>query len=108
MTDGTGAAITYTIWAAACSATGIQLIDPGPTLPAADQTDGGAIDQYHLTNGRNVAIITYDLVAAATVRPRQLLANTATLVQLRGQRSRAGPYHGGPDRHRQLSPSPSR
>jgi large repetitive protein len=86
VTDGTGAAIAFTDLGGGLFGTGIQLTDPGPTpaLPDPDRSNGGALDQYNATNGRNVAIITYDLIADVSAQPGQTITNTATLTGYAG------------------------
>ena len=78
---------------------GIRLDDPGPTPATGSgtslETDAGAIDQYDATDGHNIAVITYDLIAvgppdANAVQPRQTLTNTATLFNYASR-------EGGPD-----------
>ena len=91
--DGTGAVIacdngTGTI--IACTAgdlfgTGLELHDPGPTPPTADGTNGGALDQYNATSGRNILVLTYDLIADTSVQPRETITNTATLLAYAGE-----------------------
>lgn len=86
--DGTGAVIGFTnIGTGLFDATGgIELTDPGSTNP-----DPGAIDRFSATNGRNIAIITYDLQLASGVAPNQTLLNTATLTNYAGVEN--GPDH---------------
>jgi fimbrial isopeptide formation D2 family protein/uncharacterized repeat protein (TIGR01451 family) len=103
VTDGTGAAIDCDNGSGAiiaCTAAdlfgaGLELHDPGPTPEQSDGTDGGALDQYDPSDGRNILVITYDLVAvsppdANAVQPRQTITNTATLFYYAG-------LEGGPD-----------
>ncbi len=92
VTDGTGAVIPTTALGSGLfdPLGGIELDDPGPTL-----APPGAIDPFDPTNGRNIAVITYDLQAdgptdASPVTPRQVLTNTATLFNYAGA-------EGGPD-----------
>ena len=99
VTDGTGAPISFVNIGGGLfdPAGGIELVDPGPTA-----TPAGALDPYDPTNGRNVAIITFDLEVdgagdPAPVAPRQQLVNTATLLNYAGQ-------EGGPD-HTLTDPS---
>lgn len=94
VTDGTGATIAYTKPDGSAATDmdlfggGIQLVDPGPTptpIPDPwDGTDGGALDQYNATSGRNVLIITYDLLADTSVEPRETIVNTAVLTSYAG------------------------
>ncbi|MCA9261648.1 MAG: hypothetical protein KDA61_20665, partial [Planctomycetales bacterium] len=92
VTDGTGAAIAFTTLGSGLfdASGGIELTDPGPTSAQPDLTDAGALDQYSLNGGRNIAIVTYDLEIDATVTPNLLLTNTATLFNYAGS-------EGGPD-----------
>ncbi|MBC7317324.1 MAG: isopeptide-forming domain-containing fimbrial protein, partial [Chloroflexi bacterium] len=64
---------------------GLELTDPGPTA-----TPEGALDPYHPTSGRNIAIILYDAQLTSAVRPLENLVNTATLYHYAG-------VEGGPD-----------
>jgi uncharacterized repeat protein (TIGR01451 family)/fimbrial isopeptide formation D2 family protein len=98
VTDGTGAAMPFTTIGGGFfdPAGGIELTDPGPTA-----SPPGALDPYHATSGRNVAVITYDLeldgpIDPAPVNPRQVLVNTATLFNYAGTES--GPDHTVSDR----------
>ena len=84
VTDGTGAAISYTSLAGGLFGTGIQLTDPGPTPALADGTNGGALDAYNATSGRNVAIVSYDLIADISGQPGQTITNTAALTRYAG------------------------
>ena len=78
VTDGTGAAISFT--GDLFSAGGITLTDPGPT-----PSPGGALDPGKTTSGtvidtgRNIAVITYDLQLLPNVAPSDVIRNTATL-----------------------------
>lgn len=85
--DGTGAALAFTNIGTGLfdAAGGIELTDPGSTNP-----DPGSLDHYDAANGRNILVLTYDLVATTTVQPGQTLTNTATLFNYAGQ-------EGGPD-----------
>ena len=78
---------------------GIELTDPGPTTtagnPPGDNTNAGALDQYSATTGRNILVVTYDLVAQTIVQPRQTLTNTATLFNYAG--TDLGPDHTATD-----------
>ena len=103
VTDGTGAAIAYTavngVDPQPLFGSGIELTDPGPTTtagnPPGDNTNAGALDQYNATSGRNILVLTYDLVAATSVQPRQTLTNTATLFNYAG--TQGGPDHTATD-----------
>ncbi|WP_341901311.1 hypothetical protein [Synechococcus sp. UW140] len=72
--DGTGAALTYTkpdqTTATAAdffSASGVMIADPGATAASGiDGVNGGAIDGYSATSGRNIAVITFDAVVEAS------------------------------------------
>ncbi|MGB7343551.1 MAG: isopeptide-forming domain-containing fimbrial protein [Pirellulaceae bacterium] len=81
VSDGTGAAIpTTTIGTGLFDPSGgIELNDPGTTPDTGDGTDGGALDQYDPTDGRNLLIITYDLEVLPSANPNQLLTSDATL-----------------------------
>ncbi len=104
--DGTGAAIGFTTLGSGLfdPAGGIELTDPGPTTtagnPPGDNTNAGALDEYDPADGRNILVITYDLVAvsppdANAVQPRQTLTNTATLFNYAG--AEGGPDHTATD-----------
>ena len=109
VTDGTGATIewvrvnTSETEAMALFGSGIELVDPGPTpdpIPDPwDGTDGGALDQYNATSGRNILVITYDLIAQTSVQPRETIVNTATLTSYAGDE--------GGENHVPLSDQPS-
>lgn len=79
VTDGTGAAIAFTDLGGGIFGSGLELTDPGPTPAQGDGTDGGALDQFDNTNGRNVLVITYDLLADTSVVPREEITNTAQI-----------------------------
>jgi uncharacterized repeat protein (TIGR01451 family)/fimbrial isopeptide formation D2 family protein len=88
VTDGTGAAMAYTNIGSGLfdAAGGIELTDPGPTATPTGALDPG-IDAYTnltINNGRNIAIVTYDLVLQSTVQPNAQLVNTATLYNYAG------------------------
>ena len=57
VTDGTGAAIATTTLGGGLfdAAGGIELTDPGPTTPDVDGNDGGSLDTFDATDGRNIA-----------------------------------------------------
>lgn len=93
VTDGTGAPMPYVSIGTGLfdPAGGIELLDPGPTA-----TPDGALDPYDPTSGRNIAIVTFDLLLdgpgdPSPVTPRQTLLNTATLFNYAG--AEAGPDH---------------
>ncbi len=70
VTDGTGAALSYTGTAADLFGAGIQLVDPGARQ--------GAIGAYDATSGKNIVVITYDLRLDNNVASTQAIVNTAT------------------------------
>ncbi|MFV0441996.1 MAG: SdrD B-like domain-containing protein [Planctomycetaceae bacterium] len=83
--DGTGAALSYTL-ANGTAATdadffgaGLRLSDPGATPALADRTNQGALDEFDLLDGRNVAIFIYDVTLDQSVEPTEALTNTASL-----------------------------
>jgi uncharacterized repeat protein (TIGR01451 family)/fimbrial isopeptide formation D2 family protein len=96
ITDGTGAVINFLDLGGGLFGAGIELLDPGPTpeVPA-DGSDGGALDEFDPTDGRNIAIITYDLLLTSAVAPSQTLINTATLTNYAG--TEGGPDHTAED-----------
>lgn len=77
VTDGTGAAIGYT--GTDLFSTGIVLNDPGPTANPA-----GALDPYDANNGRNIAVITFDVTLDGTLLSGASLINTASLTNYAG------------------------
>jgi uncharacterized repeat protein (TIGR01451 family) len=90
VTDGSGAAISYTNLggggATDLFGAGIELVDPGPTNPPSGALDPGKDSSGNPINtGRNVAIITYELILPAIVEPRQVFTNTATLFNYAGE-----------------------
>ncbi len=85
VTDGTGAAIAFT-------PIGGGLFDPNGGIELTDPaSDQGALQAFNGTNGRNLVVITYDLVAVQTVQPSEALVNTATLTNFAA-------FNGGIDR----------
>ncbi len=64
--DGTGATINTTNVGGGSGLLdqGIELVDPGPTA-----NPPGALDPYSATSGRNIAVITFDLIATSSVTP---------------------------------------
>ena len=42
------------------------------------------MDQYNATSGRNILVITYDLIAETNVQPRDTIVNTAILTAYAG------------------------
>lgn len=93
VTDGTGASIPFSSIGTGLfdAAGGIELLDPGAT-----STDPGSIDRYDATNGRNIAVVTYDMQVAGTVTPNQSWTNTGTLYNYAG--TEGGPDHTSTDR----------
>lgn len=86
VTDGSGAAIAYTDLGGGFFANGIELTDPGPTDPPSGALDPGKDSSDLVINtGRNIAVITYDLVLDASVEPRSIYTNTASLLQYAGR-----------------------
>jgi uncharacterized repeat protein (TIGR01451 family)/fimbrial isopeptide formation D2 family protein len=85
VTDGTGAALSYT---GDLFAGGITLTDPSVSTGslAAGKTTGGTV----IDTGRNIAVITYDLQLLSTVAPLDVITNTATLTNY-------GSTEGGPN-----------
>jgi len=89
--DGTGALVPFTTVGGGLFGTGvgdgIQLTDPGATPAQLDRTDAGAIDSVNTsTAGRNIIVITYDLIAEAppalnAVSSNVLYTNTARVVR---------------------------
>jgi uncharacterized repeat protein (TIGR01451 family) len=78
--DGTGAAFVVNDSGGGLFGNGIQLVDPGPTpTPPGALDPGKTASGDTINNGRNIAIITYDLQATQAVTPNQKLTNTATL-----------------------------
>ncbi len=75
VTDGAGAAIAFTDLGGGIFGSGIELVDPGPTATP------GALDPADPANGRNIAVITYDLELADTVAYEVDLTNTATVAR---------------------------
>jgi fimbrial isopeptide formation D2 family protein/uncharacterized repeat protein (TIGR01451 family) len=84
VTDGTGAALTFTDLGGGLFGSGLMLNDPGATTATGDGSNGGAVDAFNPTSGRNIVIVTYDLVLASTVSPSSNLTNTATLISYAG------------------------
>ncbi|MFN8480950.1 MAG: isopeptide-forming domain-containing fimbrial protein, partial [Kouleothrix sp.] len=82
VTDGTGAAMGYTALGSGLfdSTGGIELNDPGPTATPPGALDPGKnLDGSIRTDGRNIAIVTYDATVDAAVATNQTIVNTATL-----------------------------
>lgn len=79
--DGTGAPMSYTDMGGGLFGSGMMLDDPGPTASPFGALDPGKnVDGSTRTDGRNIAIVTYDLQVAASVAPNQTLINTAKVV----------------------------
>ena len=101
--DGSGAPIGFTTLGAGLfdPTGGIELNDPGPTVATLAGSppltiNGGALDGYHSTSGRNLGIVTFDLQVADNVQPGQTagLLNTATVFNYAG--SESGQDHTNP------------
>jgi len=95
VTDGTGAALPFTDLGGGLFGSGLMLNDPGATVATGDGSNGGALDAYNATSGRNIVILTYDLVLASTVSPNSNLTNTATLINYAGAEGAANHIPGG-------------
>lgn len=84
--DGTGAVLTYTkpdqtaaTAADFFSPSGVMIADPGATAASGiDGVNGGAIDGYSATSGRNIAVITFDALVEASAY--STLANNGGLI----------------------------
>mgnify|MGYP000355235603 CR=1 FL=1 len=73
VTDGAGNALSFTT-------IGGGLFDPTGGIELTDPTaTQGALETFSGTNGRNLVVITYDLVAEQSVEPGDRLVNTATV-----------------------------
>jgi fimbrial isopeptide formation D2 family protein/uncharacterized repeat protein (TIGR01451 family) len=70
VTDGAGTALAYTLGSGGFFIGGLTL-DDGTT---------GALKPYHATNGQNIVIITYDLLSDDFVQPKQVMKNTANVI----------------------------
>ncbi len=75
VTDGAGHPIPFTDLGGGLLGNGIELDDSGTT---------GALGSTDPTSGLNIAVITYDLLAASTVEAASTLQNTATLFNFAG------------------------
>jgi len=98
VTDGTGAAFTYSNVGGGTGLfdQGIELNDPGPTnLPAGALDPGKNPDGSSVNTGRNIAVITYLVTLNTSVQVGQTLTNTATLFNYAG--TEGGPDHTGDD-----------
>lgn len=80
VTDGTGAMMSVTDLGGGLFGTGLELADPGPTASPA-----GSLDPFSTTNGRNIMVLTFDLLSTSTVTPKQHLDNTASLFNYASQ-----------------------
>jgi uncharacterized repeat protein (TIGR01451 family) len=88
VTDGYGIPLFYTgTTASFFTPAGIELTDP--SLLA------GALQAHSLTNGKNIAIVTYTAKIKAQVTPCQALANTATLANYSS--TETGPNYAPPN-----------
>ena len=83
VTDGAGTAYAVTT-------IGTGLFDPAGGLELADSGTTGAVAPYSATSGRNLVVITYDLLTNGAVSPNQTLTNRATLTNYAST-------EGGPD-----------
>ena len=93
--DGSGATINTTDLGGGLFVNGLQLTDPGPTNGPPASLDGALDpgknqDGTPITNGHNIAIITYTLKVATPSDPSpaqasQVITNTATLTNYAGQ-----------------------
>ncbi|MFC0384411.1 SdrD B-like domain-containing protein [Muricoccus vinaceus] len=78
-TDGAGRALSYTLEGGGLFGTsgGLRLTDPG--------LRDGAVDAYDATSGRNIVVVTYDLLLSSNpdgtaVQPGSAYLNTASIV----------------------------
>ncbi|MGL5910762.1 MAG: hypothetical protein ACRCZP_12215, partial [Phycicoccus sp.] len=77
--DTAGTALnTHAAVEAAFFAGGVR-VSGGPTVANAIGDNGGVLDPFSGTSGRNLLVITYDLQTTAAVTPNQALVNTATV-----------------------------
>ena len=80
VTDGSGVALDYTDLGGGIFSSGIELVDPsGGALASAYSSEGILI-----TDGSNVAIITFDLMVDSGVTPEEVLTNNDILVNYAG------------------------
>jgi len=70
VTDGAGNALAFTT-------IGGGLFDPAGGIELTDGTGQGALQTFSGTSGRNLVVITYDLVAEQSVEPGDTIVNTA-------------------------------
>lgn len=80
VTDGSGTALSYTDLGGGIFSSGIELVDPsgGALASAYDSED------VLVTDGSNLAIITFDLLVDSGVTPEEVLTNTDVLVNYAG------------------------
>ncbi len=80
VTNGSGTALDYTDLGGGIFSSGIELVDPagGALASAYDGTD------TLVTDGSNLAIITFDLLVDSGVTPEEVLTNTDVLVNYAG------------------------
>jgi fimbrial isopeptide formation D2 family protein/uncharacterized repeat protein (TIGR01451 family) len=83
--DGTGALLSFTRPDGSAATgdelftTGLRLADPGATAAGAHRTDGGGLDMFDATDGRNIAVFVYDVTLTSAAAPDTELKNAATL-----------------------------
>ncbi len=74
--DGSGVAFTYS---GDLFGAGLRLDDPGPTsIPL------GALDPFHTSSGRNIALVTYAVSIDSDVTPNSSLTNLSALTNFAG------------------------
>jgi fimbrial isopeptide formation D2 family protein/uncharacterized repeat protein (TIGR01451 family) len=71
VTDGAGTALAYTLDPSGFFTGGLTLNDGTTT---------GALKPFDPTNGQNIVIITYDLLSDDLVQPKQVMKNTANVI----------------------------
>ena len=76
VTNGAGTPIDYTDLGGGLFGSGLELTDSTTGALAPGKNSDGSV----VTTGLNVAVITYDLVALATVNPQQTCTSAATLL----------------------------
>ncbi|MFM8377872.1 MAG: isopeptide-forming domain-containing fimbrial protein, partial [Planctomycetia bacterium] len=80
ITDGTGAVMGVTDLGGGIFGNGLMLNDPGPSSAAPGSLDPGKTTAGAvINNGRNIAVITYDLQLLPGVLPSDVIRNTATV-----------------------------
>lgn len=72
VTDGTGAALAHTLLTGGLFGTGIQIDDTA---------NEGGLRPFDATNGRNIAVIAYDLTVDQSVQAREVLRNAAEITR---------------------------